>query len=280
MPLYERAYRRYEGPRTSRHRRSVALARSEARLLIGRRGFLLLLALSWVPAVVRAVQIYIAFQVSDVAGVLSVTDRLWQDFLAWQVVTLPVLLLSLYAGAGAIATDVSTGALIIYLSKPISPLDYVLGKALPLFLALVAITLAPALSLLALSLSLSPDLTLLREAPLLPLAIVAYSLWISLYFTVTVLALSSLSRSGRLAGAGFAAIALGSEAFVRLGLGRILEGRPPLFLSVMGASVDAGNVFFARPASGETPWLSLFVMTLTMLGSSFVLSRRLRSPDA
>lgn len=279
MPLYERTYLRYEGPRTSRYRRSLALAFAETRLFLKQRSFLLLLALCWVPAVVRAVSIYIAFQIPSAASVLSVDDRLFQEFLGWQVAMLPVLLVSLYVGAGAVANDVAAGALVVYLSKPISRWDYLLGKALPLLGALTAITVLPALALLALALSLAQDLTLLRQAPALPFSIVAYGLWISVYFTLAVLALSSTSRSARMAGAGFAAVALGSEAFVRFGLGRVLEGGPPLYLSMVGAAYDVGNVFFARPSEGTAPYSSLSVMTLTLVGALLLLGRRLRSPE-
>lgn len=279
MPLFEHTYRRHDGPRLPRWRRSLALARLEAGLLLRRRSFLLLLALSWVPAIVRSVQIYVAHQFPGAPGAFAVTDRLWQDFLGQQVLFLPVLLVSLYAGAGAVASDAASGALVLYLSKPISSLDYVVGKSLPLMGAIAFVTLVPALSLFALHLSLSGELEEATGALRLPFSVTGYSLWICLYFGLTVLAVSSLSRSGRMAGAGFAALALGSEAFVRGGLARLVEAEPPAFLSLTGATVDVGYLFFARRLEGSSPGTSLVVMGCTMIAAALLLRRRLRSPE-
>ena len=44
---------------------------------------------------------------------------------------------------------------------------------------------------------------LFAASPFLPLSVVAYSVWICLYFTLAVVAISSLTRSMRVAGAGF-----------------------------------------------------------------------------
>jgi ABC-2 type transport system permease protein len=278
MPLYDLSYRRSHGPRTGRLSRSLALARSSASLLVARRTFFLLLAVSWVPAVVRAVQIYVARQFPQAPDFFTVGVFTWREFLGQQVQLLPVVLVSLYAGAPAVASDLSSGALVLYLSKPMTRFDYVLGKVLPVAASIAAVTLLPALALLALELALAPDLELLIENPWLPFAIVAYGVSLSLYFALTVLAVSSLCRSGRVAGAGFAAIALGGEIVVRAALAGLAT--PPRFLSMTGAAIDAGYLFFGDRSSGSTPLASAAVMALTILVSGIVIDRRLRSQEA
>ena len=49
--------------------------------------------------------------------------------------------MTLYAGAGAISTDLSSGAFVAYLSTPISRVDYLLGKAIPVLGAILVVTL-------------------------------------------------------------------------------------------------------------------------------------------
>jgi ABC-2 type transport system permease protein len=274
MPLYDHSYRRHEGPRNSRFERSLALARSSARLLLKRRSFLLLLALSWSPALVRATQIYVARQFPQAADFFTVSAATWREFLGQQVQLLPVVLVTLYTGASAIASDVSSGALVVFLSKPVSRLAYLVGRLMPVAASIAFITLVPALALLLLQVSLAPDLGWLARAPWLPLSIVGYSLFLSLYFSITVLAVSSLCRSGRVAGAGFAALAFGSSIVARAAL----SGEPPAYLSMTKGAIEAGYWFFAED-SAKGASMSVSVMAATMLLSLFVLDRRLRSRE-
>jgi hypothetical protein len=274
MPLHDHSYRRLDGPRTPRWKRSWALARSASGLLLRRRSFLLLLALSWVPAIVRAVQIYIARQFPGALDFLTITPDLFREFLGQQVRFLPVVLVALATGASAIATDFASGAFTIYLSKPISRLDYFLGKAVPVAAAVLAVTVAPALVLLFLHLGLAPDFTLLSRSPSLPLSVATYGAFLAAYYTLLVLAVSSLCRSGRLAGAGFAALVFGSEIAARTAGGRAFGAtRLP---SVNGAAIDAGNWFFGGPLD-FTP---LAFVAFVLLVSALVLDRRLRSGEA
>jgi ABC-2 type transport system permease protein len=252
MPLYDLSYRRFEGARTSRLRRSLALSLSAGSLLVKRRSFLLLLAACWVPAVVRAAQIYVSRQFPTAPEIFIITPDTFREFLSQQVRFLPVVLVSLATGASAIAADFASGAFTVYLSKPISRFDYLLGKAMPVAASVTAVTLVPALALLLLHQSLAPDFDLLAKAPWLPLSITAYSLLLALYYTLSVLAVSSLCRSGRVAGAGFA--------------------RLP---SLNGSAIDAGTWFFGAAAAPG----SLVFLVAVMILAAIVLERRLSSGE-
>ena len=108
MPLHDVSYDRFQGPRINRAARSWALARSSLTLLLRQRRFLFLLAACWLPAVVRAVQIYLARQLPDSVPFLEVNPALWKDFLSQQVRFLLVVAVALYAGSGAISSDLRT----------------------------------------------------------------------------------------------------------------------------------------------------------------------------
>jgi hypothetical protein len=272
MPLYDHSYRRHEGARNSRFRRSLALARSSARLLLKRRSFLLLLALCWSPAVVRAAQIYVARQFPQAPDFFTVTAGTWREFLGQQVQLLPVVLVSLYTGASAIASDVASGALVVFLAKPVSRFDYVLGRWMPVAAAIGFITLVPALALLLLQLSLAPDLGWISEERWLPFSIIGYSLFLALYFSLAVLAISSLCRSGRVAGAGFAALAFGGDVV------GVAGAEPPRFFRMVSTAIESGQFFFPDRAS-EGAVTAVLVMVATMVLSLFVLDRRLRSKE-
>lgn len=278
MPLHDLSYQHFDGPRTSRFSRSFALGRSQASLLLQRRAFLFLLTVSFIPFLARVAQIYVARQFPQAVAFITVDAGLWQEFLSQQVAFLPVILIALYTGAGAIATDLSTGAFVVYLSKPISRIDYVFGKAMPIMAALLFVTLSPALALLVVHVFVAENLELFAATPFLPLSVVVYSVWICLYFTLAVLAISSLTRSMRVAGAGFVAFALGSKIFVGA-LSQLRLDQPPAFLSMIDSTVDAGHVFFGNAAAANTPLLSIASMVSMMVVSLAVLRWRLSSAE-
>ena len=278
MPLHDLSYQHFDGPRTSRFNRSFAMARSSAALFLKRRSFLLLLTVSWTPVLARAAQIYVARQFPQAFPFITIDARLWQEFLSQQVAYLPVILVALYTGAGAISTDLSTGAFVVYLSKPISRINYVFGKSMPVMAALLVVTLVPALTLLVVHVFVAEDFELFAASPILPFSTVIYSVWICLYFTLTVLAISSLTRSTRVAGAGFGALALGSKV-IFVGLSRLGIDQPPAFLSMIDSTVDSGQVFFGNAASADTPFLSIASMVSLMLASLAVLRWRLSSAE-
>ncbi len=278
MPLHDLSYQHFDGPRTSRFSRIFALGRSQASLLLQRRAFLFLLTVSFIPFLARVAQIYVARQFPQAVAFITVDAGLWQEFLSQQVAFLPVILIALYTGAGAIATDLSTGAFVVYLSKPISRIDYVFGKAMPIMAALLFVTLSPALALLVVHVFVAENLELFAATPFLPLSVVVYSVWICLYFTLAVLAISSLTRSMRVAGAGFVAFALGSKIFVGA-LSKLRLDQPPAFLSMIDSTVDAGHVFFGNAAAANTPLLSIASMVSMMVVSLAVLRWRLSSAE-
>ena len=277
MPLHDVSYQRFEGRRTGRLSRSLALARSASALLLKRRGFILLLAICWIPAVVRAVQIYVARQFPQAVPFVSVDAALFQSFLSGQVVYLPVVVVALYAGAGAVADDRRSGALVAYLSKPIRHADYLLGKALPILAAILAVTLVPGLALLVVDASIARGFGVLSIAPALPLSVVAYSLWIGLYFTAAVVAMSSLAGSARVAGAGFVALVLGSKILVSGALARLHLTTPPIFLSLIDAASESSYLFFGRTGSARAPYLAAFAMAVLIGVFAVIVFRRLRS---
>ncbi len=221
----------------------------------------------------RAAQIYVARQFPQAPEFFTITPDTFREFLGQQVRFLPVVLVTLATGASAIAADFASGAFTIALSKPISRLDYLLGKAIPVGAAVSAVTLAPALALLLLHQSLAPDFELLSKAPWLPLAITAYSLLLALYYTLSVLAVSSLCRSGRVAGAGFAALVFGSEIVARTLSSRAFGA--PRLPSLNGSAIDASFWFFGASAA---PGSLAFLLAVIVL-SAFVLDRRLRSSE-
>ena len=125
------------------------------RLILAKRAFLGLLAVAFLPFIVRVIQVYIVTRFPEAGRVLPVDGRLFGEFLNQQIGF--TILLSIFGASGLIANDLRTGAILVYLSRPLTRRDYVLGKlCVPLALNL-AVTLVPALVLYAVALALAPD---------------------------------------------------------------------------------------------------------------------------
>ncbi|MEE8218574.1 MAG: ABC transporter permease subunit [Vicinamibacteria bacterium] len=209
MPIYDQGYRRYEARAPLHQLRFWPIMREALRLVLSKRAFLGLLAVSFIPFLVRVGQIYIVTRFPEAGRVLPVDGRLFGNFLNQQIGF--TILLSIFGASGLIANDLRTGAILVYLSRPLTRRDYVLGKlGVPLALNL-AVTLVPALALYGVALTLAPDQFLQWELAWIGPAIVAHSLIISLFVSLLSLAVSALSRSARVAGLGFFGLIFGLE---------------------------------------------------------------------
>lgn len=116
------------------------------------------------------------------------------------------LILALLVGAGSIANDNRSNALLVYMSKPVRKFDYVFGKWLGIFLPLCAVTAGPMLTFYlycAMSfrsfgfLEDQPDL-ILRLFLIIPLPAALHA--------SLMLGVSSLFKQARLAGAAYAGL--------------------------------------------------------------------------
>jgi ABC-2 type transport system permease protein len=209
VPVYEQSYRSHEARGPLRQLRFWPILREGLRLLLGRRALLLLGMLAWLPLVARVIQVYVVTRFPDASRVLPVDGRLFGEFLNQQLGF--VLLLLIFSGAGLIAEDLRSGAIIVYLSRPLTRRDYVLGKFGILLVVGLAVTLVPGALLYFAAVGLAPDAFLDVGLVWIAPAVLLHSLAMCGVFGLLMLALSSLSRSARVAGLGFAALVLGLE---------------------------------------------------------------------
>lgn len=98
-----------------------------------------------------------------------------------------------------ISRDVRTRAFLMYFSKPVGRIEYVLGKMLIVSAFLVSITTAPALGCYVFGVALSSDLNVLADTWDLPLRIVLASLIFIIPSVSVALMFSSLTSESRFA---------------------------------------------------------------------------------
>ena len=271
MPVHDQGYRRYGGLR--RHGGAwQIIAGAAIRAELGRRRVVALLLAAWLPFLVYAVILYVGANFTQ-ARFLAASPTTFRDFLGWQSIF--VFFVTILVGSGAIADDRRTNALQIYLSKPLTRLDYVAGKFLALAAFLVAITWVPGVLLLFLQMMFAGSTAFVRaNLFLLPALTVTCAVQV-LVATFAVLALSSLSNSRR-----FVAILYAGVIFFSQGLQQVLvrsTGSPLWALLSPSDTLDTvADAAFRVKGTGVPVTAAVAVIAGLLVTSAFVLRRQVR----
>jgi len=273
MPIHDQGYRRYGGERAGRGRAWAVIAKTGIRTRLGQRAFLALLLVSWIPFLVRAVQLYAAANLPQ-AAFLAPTPAMFRQFLEQQGIF--VFFLTVYGGAGLIAQDRRANALQIYLSKPLTRAEYVFGKLLILMTWLLLVTWVPAILLLVVQVAFAGNVEFFKSNIYLFPAITVFAFVQIVTVSTAMLALSSLSNSSRYVGILYAALLFFSQAL--FGVLQFVAGDTRLsWISVPFDLNQVGDAIFRLPLRYDTPWpISLAVLVLLVVVSGFVLERRVR----
>lgn len=276
MPIHDQTYRRYAGTRSRPGSGWSVITLAGIRALIGRRRFLALLLVAWLPCLVRAVQVYLAANFRQ-ASLLELSARTYREFLDQQ--GLFVFFITIYAGAGLIAADRRAHALQLYLSKPLSRAEYVMGKLGILMTFLLLVTWAPAMTLLVLQILFEGSFGFLRANLFVVPAITLFTFTQVLLASFTMLALSSLSTSARYVGVLYAGAVLFTDALYGV-LHVAFGGTRLAWISFPANLAIIGDVVFRQPVRYDVPWsVSLIVIAGLIAVAISVLERRVRGME-
>ena len=277
MPIHDQSYRHYGGEREAQGRAWVIIASAGIRSMIGKRKFLGLLLLGWLPFLIEAIRFYFAANFPQVS-MLSATRETYREFFDYQSAF--VFFITIWVGAGLIANDKRANALQIYLSKPLTRAEYIAGKLSILVVFLLLVTWVPAMLLLVLHMAFQGNLTFIRANMMLFPAITLYSFLYVLLAAFTILALSALSNSSRFVAILYAGVIFFTDSVY--GVLYASTGSSALsWISPSGSLRQVGNVIFRmRPLYPDTPWqVSLLMLIVMIAGSMWILDRRVRGVE-
>ncbi len=275
-PIHDQSYRRYEGKREPLGRDWVVITRAGIRNALGRKAFLALLVLAWIPFIVRSVQIYVVTTYVQAAQVAPVDARMFMSFIEQQGVF--VFFVTVFIGAGLIAGDRRANALQIYLSKPLLRMEYIGGKLAILVIFLLFVTLVPALLLLLLQVLFAGNLDFLRSNLHVVPAVLLASLVRVLVASFTMLALSSLSKSTRYVAILYTGVIFFTEVDVRRAAGSSPVRPASPGCRSAATSTCVTDVMFRQPPRYDTPVIvSVLVLAGLIALSVSVLERRVKA---
>jgi ABC-2 type transport system permease protein len=277
MPIYDQTYRRYQARGPLRPLRFWPIMREALRLILARRVFLGLLALAWMPFVGFVIYIWALTQFPDAQRMFPVGGAVFARFFHWQ--ELLILVLTTFAGAGLVANDLRTGAILVYLSRPLTRRDYVLGKMGVLVALILSVTMVPGLLLYGVAVALAPEHFLKWSLAWIAPAVVLHSLVLAVVWSLLALAVSSLTHRARVAGFAFFGVVMSLEV-VRGMVGWVYRWPGSLVLSLQADLRALGDSLFGLQPGPAVHWAwAALVLATVAVACLFVLRARVRAVE-
>ena len=156
MAVYKKTYRPYEGALTARWARLLVIPRYAFEDLHRRRFLSIFFFASFLYPLICAIIIYVQHNASALSLInaqgaqrlITINVVFFLSLLGWQ--SMLALFLAAFVGPGQVSPDLANNALSLYLARPFSRAEYVLGKMSVLVILLSLMTWVPGLLLFGL----------------------------------------------------------------------------------------------------------------------------------
>jgi ABC-2 type transport system permease protein len=196
MPIHDQSYRHWEGELKGHTMRWWVISKMGLKLIFKRKLAILFLLIPYVSVVVFGVIMYFSGSFSQGAPILKF-DKFFYSIFLYSIFSLYEFLIVIFFGTGLITRDLKYNALPLYLSKPVTHVDYIAGKFGIIASCILFTTWLPAMILIFLN-------TVFLEASLvswtnlfLIYGVTLYASLGTLVLGMLVLALSALCRTRR-----------------------------------------------------------------------------------
>lgn len=214
-PVHDLTYRNYDGPMLGTDRRWWPIAKAQMSKVLKNRWLWVCMMMGGWYYFVMMVIIFIMEQVASAGGPQGsgamnnfIGQLIWKDqfVIGFSYGQLIFLIMAWIIGSGSIANDNRANALLVYLSKPCSKLEYVFGKWLGIFLPLLLLQAIPGAFFYLYGALSWTDYGFIKSDPSIPFKmLILLPLSASLHASL-ILGISSLFKQGRLAGATYAGV--------------------------------------------------------------------------
>jgi ABC-2 type transport system permease protein len=152
MAVYKKTYRPYEGELTPSWSRFLVIPRYAFEELHGKRFLTIFFLASFIYPLICALIIYVQHNASALSllgvqqgarGLISINVTFFMSLLGWQ--SMLALFLASFIGPGLVSPDLANNALSLYLARPFSRVEYVIGKMSVLAILMSLMTWIPGL---------------------------------------------------------------------------------------------------------------------------------------
>src|SRR5918993_212917 len=150
MAVYEQTYKRYAGPLTPEWSRFLIIPRHAYRAVFNSKLFTAFFVICFIPLLVEAILIYLHHNVSaiaimqiDVKALVPIDAFFFETFVSIQGGF--AFIVALLVGPPLVSRDLRNNALPLYLCRPFTRTEYVMGKMSVLLILLSGMTWIPQL---------------------------------------------------------------------------------------------------------------------------------------
>ncbi len=281
MAVYERTYQRYEGRITPAWSRFLVLPRFAFADLMQKKFFLIFLVFCFFWPLISAVTIYVSHNTKllenfgiPIAGLLKIDARFFKIFLIVQGYL--AFFITVLVGPGSMSRDLANNGMPLYLSRPFSRAEYILGRLSVLTILISAITWLPGLLLFVIQSSLAGSSWMFANLR------IAFAVLVGSWLWIVVLSLLALSLSAWVRWRSVAAFMLlvvyfgGSFVAVMVNLFFRTDWGVLADLARSARRIWSG-LLGIDPGAGPPLWAGWLSMALLAGFCLFLLSRKVRA---
>jgi len=297
MAVYKKTYRPYDGALTAAWSRLLVIPRYAFEDLRKSRFLSIFFLATFIYPLVCALLIYVTHNASalrvlgvgQISKVITINVTFFLSLLGWQ--SMLALFLSAFVGPGRVSPDLANGGLSLYMARPFSRVEYVVGKSLILMILLSLMTWVPGLLLFGLQGYLEGWSWVTANIRMASAFFISSWIWI-LLLCLMALALSAWVKWKPAAGAlmfGIFFVAAGFGAAIDLvqstKWGHLMQignlvGTIWLYLFEGDNPTTSGALFFRITPGEELPLWSCCAVLLLLVGLClFMLARKIRGVE-
>jgi ABC-2 type transport system permease protein len=298
MAVYKKTYRPYEGELTPGWSRFLVIPRYAFDELHGKRFLTSFFTASFIYPLICALIIYVQHNASVLGllgvgqgarSLISINATFFENLLGWQ--SMMALFLASFIGPGLVSPDLANNALSLYLARPFSRVEYVIGKMSVLAILMSLMMWVPGLLCFGLQGYLEGWPWVADNSRLASATFFGAWIWI-LLLAFLALALSAWVKwkpaaGGLMFGVFFVGAAFGAviNAVQRASWGHIfnignLVGVIWLHLFEGPTHAGTGAVFFRVPEGEELPlWTCYTTLAVVLLLCLYMLARKIRGAE-
>ncbi|HDJ24294.1 MAG TPA: hypothetical protein ENF17_10450 [Candidatus Aminicenantes bacterium] len=287
MSIRKKGYSHWEGQlKESAFVAWFPLTRLGIKLAFQKRFFKLFFFSAFLPALIFLAGIYVSermedfrFMIQGQPSFLQITPNYFKAYFTNSFFLFLLVLMMIFVGSGLIADDLKFKALQLYFARPLRKVDYLLGKMATLGFFLLLLSLIPGWIFVLFKLVFAGNFAFLRSYPWLPLAVVAYSLILTLFFAIYTLTLSALSSNSRHVALMIFGIYLASDII----FGIFYQNFHHPYLALLSLKLNlqqVGAALFGEKLFYPVPWGWSLLLLIMLMGLGLaILNRRIRSVE-
>jgi ABC-type transport system involved in multi-copper enzyme maturation permease subunit len=289
MSIKERGYTHWDGELEKRKCPWLPMTWSGVRMTFRKKFFKFTFFLALIPVFAFLAGIYISERLEDfqfmtddmeMLNFLQVSPLYFKNYLAGSFLLFMMIVILVFCGAGLISEDLKHNALQLYFSRPLRKSDYLFGKASVIAFFLLLLTLIPGWLFFAAKLLFAGNFAFFRQYPWLPVSVLGYSLFLTAFFALYTLFLSSLSHNRRYVALIVFGLYLISDIIFGIFYG--IFHHP--YLSLLSIKVNLqqiGAAFFRVQPQYPVPWIYSFLLLAVFgLAAGMFINRRVSGVEA